>query len=135
MGYKECLELAGAKVIDYAAFGSYQGDWIAYVEYKGKTGFIKDYFGSCSGCDSYKSEFDFSNHDCIDGKYYSPHYSGYKDNCELCQVERLRAIKFGEAYLEDILSYDEVLRKVSENLTWDSGAQEMVDFVKKYGGQ
>jgi hypothetical protein len=49
MGYKECLELAGATVIDYEEFGSYQGDWLAYVEYKGKKGFIKDYYGSCTG--------------------------------------------------------------------------------------
>lgn len=132
MGYKKCLELAGAVVIDYEEFGSYQGDWLAYVEYKGKKGFIKDYYGSCSGCDAYEAEFGFHDHDCVDEKYYSPHYSGYKDNCKLCQAEKLKAIKFGEDYLENILSYDEVLKNVSENLEWDGDANNMLEFVKKH---
>lgn len=38
MSYKKCLEIAGAKVIAYEEFGSYQGDWIAVVEYKGVKG-------------------------------------------------------------------------------------------------
>lgn len=46
MSYREALEVAGATVVAFEEFGSYQGDWIAKVEYKGNIGWIKDYFGS-----------------------------------------------------------------------------------------
>jgi hypothetical protein len=131
MGYKECLELAGAKVIGYKEFGSWQGEWIAYVEYKGQRGFVRDYYGSCSGCDAYQSEFNIEPHNCNGREYYSPFYEGYKENCELCQKEKLKEIKFGESYLEDILSYDEILEIASRNLTWDESSTEMADFVKE----
>jgi hypothetical protein len=132
MGYKECLELAGATVIDHKEFGSYQGDWIAYVEYKGERGFIKDYYGSCSQCDAYEAEFGFISHFHIDDKYYYPHSDGYKNNCKLCQKEKLKAIKFGEEYLKDILDYSDILKEISKNLQWDTSANEMLDFIKKY---
>ena len=131
MGYKECLEMAGAKIVDYEQFGSYQGDWIAVVEYKGRKGFIKDYYGSCSGCDAYESEFGYSYHECGDDNYYSPHYSGYKENCNICQTEKQKAINFGKRYLENILSYEEILENVSKDIDWDLEAQEMIDFVKR----
>ena len=40
MSYEKAMELAGAKVIEYKAFGSYQGDWWALVEYKDKKGWV-----------------------------------------------------------------------------------------------
>ncbi len=50
-GYDDALRLAGAEVHAYESFGSYQGIWLAKVTYQGKTGWVRGYFGSCSGCD------------------------------------------------------------------------------------
>ena len=36
MSYQMALEMAGATVLEYKEFGSYQGDWFAKVEYQGK---------------------------------------------------------------------------------------------------
>ena len=40
MSYKNALKAAGAKVIEFKYFGSYQGDWVALVEYKGERGWV-----------------------------------------------------------------------------------------------
>ena len=132
MGYRECLELAGATVIDYEEFGSYQGDWLAYIEYEGKKGFIRDYFGSCSGCDSYEAEIGDHYHECVDESYYSPHEQGYRENCAICQVEKKKAVKFGKGYIDEMTDYDKALEIVSVNKEWDMTCGDMIDFVEKY---
>lgn len=38
MSYKEAMEQAGATVHEFAAFGSYQGDWYALVTWNGEKG-------------------------------------------------------------------------------------------------
>jgi hypothetical protein len=58
MSYELALEAAGAKVIDTHYAGDYQGTWGSVVEYKGKTGLVTGYYGSCSHCDAFQSEFD-----------------------------------------------------------------------------
>ena len=35
MGYMASLEMAGAKVLSFKEFGSYQGTWLAIVEFNG----------------------------------------------------------------------------------------------------
>lgn len=52
MGYNECIEAAGVKVIAYREDNDYQGRWIAYTE----RGFYTGYFGSCSYCDKRQGE-------------------------------------------------------------------------------
>jgi hypothetical protein len=134
MGYKESLELAGAVVHDYQEFGSYSGDWWAYVTYNGVTGWINDYFGSCSGCDAFEGEFgsDEFPHAHEDDPYFNPYWdmSKLKDDCVKCQEFKARVIEFGQSYLENIITQEEAEEKTSENLEWDIDAKGMLEFVK-----
>ena len=109
--YHWVLEEAGAIVHAFQDFGSYQGDWLAKVTYKGKTGWIKDYYGSCSGCDAFESE------------------SGYEDRTKEDWHEF--SIKFAKDYLEDIRTYEEVLKSCEKDIEWDMDAKEMVDWLKR----
>lgn len=109
--YKWALEVAGATVLAFSDFGSYQGDWLAKVEWDGKTGWIKDYYGSCSGCDAFQAEL---NRDWE---------KGYK---------KQEVIDFGRRYFHEIKTYEEVLEDVSRNIEWDMGADDMVKFMEAY---
>lgn len=100
--YDELLKVAGCKVIAYERFGSYQGDWIAKVEYEGKIGFIHDYYGSCSGCDALEGEFCYNE-----------------------QTPLKRVLEFALPYLKEIKSYDEVYMDISKEEYWDSEASKM----------
>lgn len=106
--YEWALEIAGAKILAFEAFGSYQGDWVAKVEWNGAVGWIKDYYGSCSGCDAFEAEMDWGD-----------------------TLKKENVVDFAKRYLEEMKSYDEVLKEASENLSWDLDAQEMVDFIRK----
>jgi hypothetical protein len=107
MGYREALECAGAEVHAYEEFGDYQGVWLAYVTFDGVTGFIRDYFGSCSGCDAFEDEMGYIN------------------------PTKEQLGKFGERYLEDILTKEEVLALVSKHADWDVEAKTMTDWVNE----
>ena len=52
MSYELALEEAGAKVLEFQSFGSFQGEWWAKVEYNGEIGWVAGCYGSCSGCDA-----------------------------------------------------------------------------------
>ena len=41
MSYQDALKAAGAAVLEFESFGSYQGDWVALVEYKGERGWVQ----------------------------------------------------------------------------------------------
>lgn len=129
-GYQEALQAAGAEVLAFQEFGSYQGDWIAKVTYGGQTGYVTGSYGSCSGCDAFQGEFDFSrNRECEDHRYMSK-----CDACEVCDAasadydRRLR--EFGEGYLGDVLTQEQAEAFASRNWDWDTDAQEMVEWVK-----
>lgn len=111
-GYELALIMAGAKVHTFEQFGSYQGDWWARVTYDGKTGWIHDYFGSCSVCDSFEANF------------------GWCDEDSATYPSRLAA--FGREYLENIMTDEEAVEKASENIAWDTDADGMVAFLKKH---
>jgi hypothetical protein len=110
MGYQEALEAAGAVVHQFETFGSYQGDWWAKVTYKEKSGWVNGYYGSCSQCDAFEGEFG----------WYPEKQDGYQ--------ERLK--KFGEQYLEEILSQQDAEKTASKNLSYDLEAENMVKFIK-----
>lgn len=107
MSYREALEAAGAEIHEFQEFGSYQGDWWAKVKFKGKTGWVKGSYGSCSGCDAFQAEFDCG------------------DDPTPTQLKR-----FGIQYLDDILTQEEALKIAAEHADWDGEAQGMVDFIK-----
>ena len=112
MGYQEAMEAAGAEVLTFECFGSYQGDWWALVHYQNKKGWVHGCFGSCSGCDAFEAEFGWFD------KEEDPDY-----------IERL--IRFGKAYLEDLYTQEEAEKRASEHLSWDLEAAEVLAFLKK----
>ena len=110
-GYEKSLWAAGVKVWGWEEFGSYQGDWWSLVEFpNGERYFIHDYYGSCSGCDAFQSEFMLVDDD--DREY----------------LHKLR--DFGREYLSDCMTYEQAVSKASENLEWDHDAAEMVAWIK-----
>lgn len=109
--YHGVLEMAGATVHAFQDFGSYQGDWLAKVTYNGVTGWIKDSYGSCSGCDSFESESGYEQRTKNEWKEFS--------------------IKFCKDYLEDIRTYEDMLKMCSENLDWDMEAKDMIKFLEE----
>ncbi len=144
MGYQSCLEKAGAKVFDFKEFGSYQGDWLAFVEYNGEKGIVKGSYGSCSGCDAFQAEFDYFNKpEELNGVYYKTGSTWDED--DICTKEEFEQAKneleeryknFGLNYLTsglEPLEYFE--RKLStlredewfddENREWCNWAIEM----------
>ena len=123
MGYKEALEAAGANVLAYEEFGSYQGDWLAKVSYQGETFWLRDYYGSCTGCDAFEADIGMITDD--DGNYI------WEDD----HPKRVAAIAaFGARYLEpqERLTFDQVMEKAAENVGWDDDAGKMVQFVKDH---
>ncbi len=51
------------RVLIYQEFGSYQGEWVLLALDDDKYSIYKGSYGSCSGCDSYEAEFDYSQED------------------------------------------------------------------------
>jgi len=104
--YQGSLKAAGAKVHAFEEFGDYQGTWWAKVTYNGKTGWVSGGYGSCSGCDAFQGEFVYGE----------------------AHPEELA--KFGESYLDPIMTQEEAIKQASENLSWDYEAEELVKFLK-----
>jgi len=110
MGYEQALKAAGAEVYILEHFGSYQGEWLALVEFNGNAGWVEGSYGSCSGCDSFESEFDYRDDEKED----------YKD----------RLAEFGMRYLDTIYKTPEILPKYIKQAEWDLDAEEIVKFLQ-----
>lgn len=131
MSYQQAMEAAGAYVADFEEFGSYQGDWWAKVEFNGRTGFVRGYFGSCTGCDAFQGEFGYHEERCDEHRWKRPEEFADCPSCKskaASYQERLAA--FGAEYLEDIQSAETAVMNASRNLDWDSDARAMVDWIK-----
>ena len=134
-----CLEKAGAEVLAFKEFGDYQGSWYALVKYKGETGIASGGYGSCSGCDSFQAEFDWSSSDPheIDGKYYKSYYADADDEItkeeydDLIKGQDERYAIFGEKYLRGL--YDEQraekLRNKTDDDWFDSEELDIVNWA------
>lgn len=133
MGYEGALEAAGAVVLEFKNFGSYQENWYALVNFEGNRGFVSGSYGSCSGCDAFESELVELYEQCDEHKYVD--VSEVK-NCAPCRRARenyqVQFKAFGGRYLEGgLLTLEEAVKRASENLEWDCDAQEMVGWVKE----
>lgn len=106
MSYSEAMEAAGAEVLEYESFGSYQGDWWALVRYQGQVGWVSGDFGSCSGCDAFDAEFSWGEAD----------------------PDKLAA--FGRGYLDALLTPDDAVTQASRHIKWDHEAESMVEWIK-----
>ena len=132
--YSECLKIAGCRVIEFVTFGTYQGNWVALVDYNGKKGWIIGSYGSCTGCDSFQSEFGHStNHCCTDGKWKNEYdYNQFSmAKCDKCKELYSRLKAFGENYVEQIMTQEEAEKEASRNISWDLDAQPMLDFIQQ----
>lgn len=144
MGYLQCLEKAGAKVLDFKEFGSYQGDWLAFVQYMGETGIVQGSYGSCSGCDAFLAEFDGSAPEKSDGKFYI-NDNIWDDSCECAEEEYNTALKeydsklanFGRRYLEsegrpdlyDKSHYEKRLLELDSDDWFDEEEKEYIEWA------
>lgn len=131
MSYQKTLEKAGAKVLEFKEFGSYQGEWWAKVEFNNQIGWVNGAYGSCSGCDAFEAELGFESDQCDEHRY-----TLFKGNCDNCRIVsdnlEARYIKFGLSYLHNIMSQEEAEQKVSQNQAyWDNDDREMKEFILK----
>jgi hypothetical protein len=109
--YKGALEAAGATVLAYETFGSYEGRWIALVNYNGQPGWVSDYYGSCSGCDAIEREFSEK----------TPTIEAFAE--------------FGLGYLGKLLSDDEIIKLSSEHADYSIEDDAMLKWVKSKIGE
>jgi hypothetical protein len=135
MSYERALEAAGAKVLEFRAFGDWSGTWWAKVILNGKESWISGSFGSCSGCDAFEAEFGFEDHYC-EKHLFSDDDEAEVANCEECNKmqalfkEKLAA--FGKYYLDNCqFTQEEAEKTVKEDLEWDMELQEMYDWIKE----
>lgn len=105
-GYEAALEAAGATVLRFEQFGSYQGDWLAQV---GPDAYVRGSYGSCSGCDAFEAEFGF-------------------DEKRADYQTRLAA--FGKEYLDTTYTRDELVKEFTKQSTWDMDAKEILTWLK-----
>jgi len=141
MGYSKALEAAGCKVLDFQEFGSYQGDWLAFVEYNGERGIVEGSYGSCSGCDSFLAEFDFCDDPTeSNGKYYKS-YRTYNEEEKITKEEyenlllegKNKLADFGRGYLSGGLynkaHYQSVLDKLDPEDYFDGEKREICEWA------
>lgn len=134
MSYAEAMEAAGANVLEFENFGSYQGEWWALVTYNGLTGFVNGSFGSCSGCDAFEREFGYGEDGWCDAHAYAPH-----PGCLGCQKKKSayqeKLANFGRGYLDAIVTAEDAITAASKYIEWDMEAKDMVEWIKKVAGQ
>jgi hypothetical protein len=94
-GYPLVAGVRGQDVLLYQQFGSYQGEWMMLARDATNYYVYKDWYGSCSGCDAYEAEMDYST----DG------------------VPMEKALKFAESYPPFIEIPHETMRNLVKNGT------------------
>ncbi|MDR4305884.1 hypothetical protein IHQ68_04490 [Chelatococcus sambhunathii] len=110
--YELAIHMAGVKVIDNKAFGSYQGDAWFYVEFpNGERYFTYASYGSCCVCDAFESTF------------------GYRDADHPDHAHRLAS--FGRSYLETCYTKEQAIDKAGEHRSWDLGADAVVRWIEE----
>lgn len=132
MSYQEALEAAGATIKEFKEFGSYQGTWMAHLD---NGNLVEGYYGSCSGCDSFLSEFDFQSHEHTDNEYFNPLYNreSLKDDCEKCQDFKKRFQEFGQNYLTAAVPLSQVVKCYEEKCKDEycySDDKEILEWLK-----
>lgn len=130
MSYNEALQAAGAEVLAYECFGSYQGDWWAKLKYENKVFWVHGSFGSCSSCDAYQSAgFDYAP-TCMAHEYDRQEDC---ENCQICsEVQKVKLAEFGKRYIfGNEMTQAEAEASASQNLEWDEDAQNMVEFLRQ----
>ena len=127
-GYESSLVAAGATVLAFQSFGSYQGSWYAMVDWNGERGWIEGSFGSCSECDSFENEFGYNATGCDD------HWE-QTEGCAECAAKaaeyQVRLVSFGKSYLDTILPAGHYLPELDERSSWDSESEEAAKWIRE----
>lgn len=132
MSYRKALEAAGVKVLAYEEFGSYQGDWWAKIEINGVQSWVTGCFGSCSGCDSFQSEFNYDEDGrCEKHKYDTLDMVGCKECEESAAKYKQKLSDFGKSYLDNLMIQEDAEKEASKNLEWDMEADKMLKWIKE----
>jgi len=134
MGYSKTLEKAGAKVLEFKEFGSYQGTWLAKVEYNGEIGWVEGSYGSCSGCDAFQAEFGYAEEPHFYNEKWHLNWEEVTEEVALAAKKKYedRLCNFGKTYLESgLYTQEQIEAKCSENLEWDYEAEDMLKWVKE----
>lgn len=129
MSYEQALDAAGADIHAFQQFGSYQGEWWAKVTHNGGTGWINGSYGSCSGCDAFEAEFGYDDLPKIGEKFWKGDEYIEAEESDVAEYMK-RLVNFGEVYLGTILSQEQAESEASRNLSWDSEARLMFDFIR-----
>jgi hypothetical protein len=144
MGYASALRAAGAEIVDFKQIGSYQGTWGAIVNFQGERSLVTGYFGSCSVCDAFESQFGYMNedplHDESEGKYYldwSRQEEISKENYDaIIERGRQELADFGMSYLRNPLTKDDVIKRIeyydkndTGEWSFDSEERELYDWA------
>jgi hypothetical protein len=130
MSYQSALEAAGATVLAFEQFGSYQGDWLAKVVYNGETGYVAGSYGSCSGCDAFEGEFGYDEREeCQEHRYM--------DNGEPCaecsamkEAYQTKLAAFGRDYLT-LVSKEELQKQFGKQSEWDMGSEDVLKWLEQ----
>jgi hypothetical protein len=130
MGYKETMEMAGATVHSFREFGSYQGDWLAKVTWKGELGFVRGSYGSCSGCDAYQSECDGLGHAVGEEGYHNPSWGDCVEGCEKCEQGKRTLAGFGRRYLNSMMPAKVIIKELEEGMEWDYDKTETLEKLR-----
>lgn len=142
MGYSEALEKAGCKILAFEEFGSYQGTWLAFVEYNGQKGIVEGSYGSCSGCDAFQAEFGWGDdvHE-ENGKYYKSWYADEDNEItkeeydELKKAADKKLADFGASYLSgglyDKAHYEQRLSGLDSDDWFDEETKEYCQWAIK----
>ena len=112
MSYESALIAAGAEVLEFAKFGDYSGEWFAKVRYNGETGWIQDWYGSCSYCDAFQAEFDW-------------------DSDFACEDTQVQLANFGRVYLDDLQTTEQILAYFAESADWDSDSESALYWIRE----
>lgn len=133
MSYATAMKMAGAVILDYQAFGSYQGPWYAKVQVGTEKFYVAGSYGSCSGCDAFEREFDYSGHDHEEGNYVSAYNPKNltPDTCQACADLQKNLVEFGQSYLSDPRTWESLWKYQEENSSWDSEAKNVMDWLER----
>ena len=123
--YREALEAAGATLLDFGEFGTWEGNWIAHLA-DGR--FVEGAFGSCSGCDAFESEFGLLDYGC--DAHCRPNEICGECAKKAANYARRLAI-FGQTYLDSAEDYESIRQRFLEQSEWDYDAKEAVAWLDR----
>lgn len=116
------------RIIYYAQFGSYQGEWFLVSRNQENYYIYKGSYGSCSGCDSFQGFFDYGDIDkakaCEFAKDYIPFLIVPRDTMgNVCVANKLMEImpanirdEYGEIDYDEAVGDTTIAVKIEENL-------------------